>query len=279
VVEETVLKISRSRPLLAPLALTVGGFAMVFHGLRLVFTNWRLTLLQVLPAMWIWLATFDLKLHVLHGHSYHSLRGPILIPLALPIVAITAAAFYLDGVFAFAISRRGEPDISDGFARARAHRRPILGYGVVVGLMLAFSVLVAARWGRPWYALCLGVVIGIMTVCYVAIPSRLIGGKPTHVSRRDRWAATAVSATIGTIICTPPYLLGRLGILMLGSRVLFIPGLVLLTVGATVQAGATGAVNAVKMSTKLTAGDESDAAPPAPPAPTASPAPPAGQPG
>ncbi|MFZ1154662.1 MAG: hypothetical protein WAN93_07140, partial [Solirubrobacteraceae bacterium] len=50
-----------------------------------------------------------------------------------------------------------------------------------------------------------------------------------------------------------PYLLGRIGILMLGSKVLFIPGIFVLTFGFTLQAGATGAVRAIKMSASLSA--------------------------
>ena len=64
VVDEMVLRLSRSRPWLAPLALAVGAFAMLFDGVKLLFTNWRLTLIQVLPAMWIWAAMYDLKLHL-----------------------------------------------------------------------------------------------------------------------------------------------------------------------------------------------------------------------
>ena len=43
---------------------------------------------------------------------------------------------------------------------------------------------------------------------------------------------------------------------MLGSSgiVIFIPGIFLLAIGVTLQAGATGAVRAIKMSTKLMAG-------------------------
>ena len=67
---EAVLRLSRSRRVFAPLAFAVGAFAMVFNGLRLLLTNWRLTLVQALPAMWIWLATYDLKAHVLHGKSF-----------------------------------------------------------------------------------------------------------------------------------------------------------------------------------------------------------------
>ncbi len=87
-------------------------------------------------------------------------------------------------------------------------------------------------------------------VCYVAVPSRLIGVKPER-SRREKLTASALGAALGTAVCTPPYLLGRLGILMLGSKALLIPGIVLLTFGFTLQAGATGAVRAIKMSLKL----------------------------
>src|SRR5207302_486695 len=40
--------------------------------------------------------------------------------------------------------------------------------------------------------------------------------------------------------------------LMLGSKALLIPGIILLAIGATLQAGTTGAVRAIKMSTRLT---------------------------
>ena len=42
---------------------------MLLEGLRLLISNWRLTLIQVLPAVWIWLALYDLKAHVLHGQG------------------------------------------------------------------------------------------------------------------------------------------------------------------------------------------------------------------
>ena len=69
-----------------------------------------------------------------------------------------------------------------------------------------------------------------MMVCYVAVPARLIGVKPT-LSKRDKLAATAVSAAVGAVVCTPPYLLGRIGLLMLESHVLFIPGIIVFAVG------------------------------------------------
>src|SRR5271157_5718693 len=253
-VEAAVVQLSHRRRILAPLALAVGAVAMLFHGLRLLLSNWRLTLIQILPAMWIWAAMLDLKLHLLHGASFRLIRGPVLIPVMLGVVAITAASFFLNAVFAFAIARPGPPKIRPAFAKARSHARVVLCWGTAVGLLLGFSTVVVVRWGLWWFALSLSIVLGIMMVCYVAVPARLIGVKTTR-SRRDKLTATAVGGALGAVVCTPPYLLARVGILMLGSKVLFIPGILVLTIGATLQAGATGAVKTVKMSAKLAAPD------------------------
>jgi hypothetical protein len=252
-VEEAVLRLSRSRRLFAPFALAVGAFVMLFEGLKLLFSNWRLTLIQLLPAMWIWAAMYDLKAHVFYGKSYHVVQGAARIPIVLAITAITMASFFLNAVFAFAIAQPGPPLIRPAFRQARSHLAVILGSGAVVGLCLGLSTGVLLRWGLWWFAVSLSIVIAVMMVAYVAVPSRLIGVKPTH-SRRDKLAAAAVGGAIGAVVCTPPYLLGRIGLLMLGSRALFIPGLVVFLIGLTLQAGTTSAVKAVKMGAKLISG-------------------------
>ena len=253
-VDELVQRLSGSRRVFAPLALVVGGFAMLFKGLKLLFTNWRLTLVQVLPAMWIWLAMYDLKAHVLRGKSFYVLRGPILIPIVLAIAAITAASFFLNAIFAFAVVQSGVPKVRPAVAQARSHLAVILGSGAVVGLLLGLATMVVTRSGRPWFAISLSVVIGVMMVCYVAVPSRLIGVKPA-ASRRDKLTASAIGGALGAVVCTPPYVLGRVGILMLGSRALLIPGVLIVSLAATLQAGAAGVVNTVRMSAKLLATD------------------------
>jgi hypothetical protein len=251
-IEAAVLRLSRRRRALAPLAFMVGALVLLFDGVRLLVSNWRLTLIQIPPAMWIWLATADLKAHVLRGRSLNVIRGPILIPIILVIVAITALAFFLNAVFALAVARDGPPDIHAGRLAARERRVPILASGAVVGLALGFATVVVPRWGRPWFGIILSVVVGVMMLCYVLVPARLIGGRPRH-SRRDKLMTSLVGGVVGATVCTPPYLLGRLGILMLGSKALLIPGIIVLAVGATLQAGATGAVRAVKLSASLVA--------------------------
>jgi hypothetical protein len=251
--DEVILRLSRSRRWLAPLAVCVGAFAMLFVGIKLLFTNWRLTLIQLLPAMWIWAAMFDLKAHLLHGRTFLVLRGPIVIPLVLGVAAVTAASFYLNAVFAYAIAGQAPPSIRPAFTRAWSRRAGILASGFAVGVLLGLSTVVVVRWGVFWFGLCLSIVIGIMMICYVAVPARLIGMK-TGYPRRDKLAASAVGGIVGAVVCTPPYLLGRLGLVMLGSHALFVPGLIVLITGLTLQAGATSAVKTVKMSAKLVSG-------------------------
>jgi hypothetical protein len=252
-VEESVLQLSRSRRSLAPLALGVGAFAMLFQGLRLIISNWRLALIQLWPALWIWVAMLDIKLHLLYGKPIHSVLGPLRIPIVAGVALVTVTCFYLNAVFAFAVGRRGQPEIHSGFTEARAHRLVILGWGLLIGLAAGGSTAVFPRWGLWWFTFSLGGIIAVMMICYVAVPARLIGFKATH-SKRDKLAAAGLAATFGALLSAPPYALSRVGILMLGWGWLVVPGVVVLTLGVSLDAGATGAVKTIKMSGRLMVG-------------------------
>ncbi len=264
-VEEALLQLSQSRRWLAPLALIIGAFLMLFQGLKLLITNWRLTLVQIVPAMWIWIAMLDIKIHLMHGHQFNVLKGPILIPPILAVTLITAASFYLNGVFAFAISVPGAPEIRPAFAKANHHLKTILAWGCAIGLALSFSSLIATRWGKWPFAISQSIVVGIMMVTYLAVPARMVGVDTKKRSRRDTLAASAVGGAVGAVVCSPPYMLGRLGILMLGWKYVFWPGVIIIIIGAALQTGVTSAVKAVKFSAKLvglpTDSDPVDAAP------------------
>jgi hypothetical protein len=256
-VETAIVALSRSRRIFAPLVFTVAAFVMLFQGLRLVFSNWRLLLVEILPAMWIWVALLDLKAHAFKGHAFRDWRGPTALALVLLIAVVTAAAFYLNAVFAFAIAEPGhEKHIRPAFALARRHLGVVLGFGLVVGFALGVSAIIVPRWGTTWFVLSLGIVIWVMMLTYVTIPARVVGIKPRG-SSRDKLAAAAIGGTIGAIVCTPPYVIGRIGILLLGSHYLLPLGVVLLALGLALQAGASGAVKAIKMSAKLAAGEMS----------------------
>jgi hypothetical protein len=252
-VEAAVLALSRSRRIFAPLVFAIGAFVMLFQGVKLLFSNWRLTLIQILPAMWIWLALLDLKAHTFKGKEFHTWHGTVELLLVVAIALVTAASFYLNAVFAFAISQPGSPRIRPAFAVARRHLGVVLPVGLAVGVALGVSAIVVPRWGHPWFALSMGIVVGVMMLTYVTVPARIVGVKPVG-SRRDKLAAAAIGGTLGALVCAPAYVIGRIGILLLGSHVLFPLGVLLLVVGLTLEAGATGAVKAIKMSAKLAGG-------------------------
>jgi hypothetical protein len=255
-IEELIARASRSRPWLRVLTFVVGALAMLLAGVRLLFVNWRLLLIEVLPAAWIWIAMLDLKLHVLRGHSFKPLDGALVAVIMLAIVAVTAACYFLNAVFALAISRP-QVDVRAAYDQARANPRPALAVGTVIGAMLAFSSMITWRWDKPWFAVSMGITIGLMMITYVAVPARIIGVR-SEGPRRDRLAASALSTAVGATVTTPPYLLGRVGILMLGSKPLRIPGILLLVVGSLLQMGANGAVRAVKLGAVLTAARPSE---------------------
>jgi hypothetical protein len=258
-VEEAVLQFSRRKRIFAPLALVVGAFVMLFSGLRLLVTNWRLMLIQILPAMLIWAVTLDLKAHVLYGRQFHTIRGPIVLLIFAAVVLVTAAAFFLNAAFAFAISRPGPPQVAAGFHQARGHPA-VVWWGAGSGVALAVAAVLAPRWGIGWFTVLLGTVLGIMMVCYVAVPARIVGvqtAKTTAdsgLSGRDKLAAATVSGAFGAVLCAPAYLIARGGIVLLGSHDLFELGVALLVLGLILQAGVTGAVKAFKVSAKLLIG-------------------------
>ncbi len=258
-VEAAVLQLSSRHRLLAPLALTVSAFVMLFNGLRLLVTNWRLMLVQVLPAMLIWAVTLDLKAHVLRGKEFHDIRGPIVLVLFAAAVLVTVAAFYLNAAFAFTISQPGPPRLRAGFEQARGHAGTILAWGTGTGLGLGVAAILAPRWGLGWFTILLGIVLAILMVCYVAVPARIVGLRTAGTVQakaaqpgRDKLAAAAVTGIIGAIVCAPPYAIVRVGLALLSS--LFWLGIALLVIGLILQAGVTGAVKAIKVSAKLLVG-------------------------
>jgi len=251
-VVEAVEELSTSRRWLAPLALTLGGFAMLFDGLRLLFSNWRLIVIQLLPAMWVWLAMYDLRARVLRRTPKFHPDASQLVPIAIVIIAITALGFFLNAVFAFSIAGPPPPDISGGFAGARKQARPVLIAGAVVGAALAVATLLAVDWPRPWGTLTLGIVVAVLMICYVAVPARALGVKKSY-KQQEKWTVTLVGSGVGFLVEAPAYLLGRLGILLLGVPGISIVGAVMVAVGIVLQIGATGAVRAVKLGSVLLA--------------------------
>ena len=175
-IETASRQLGESRKFLAPLAWAAGTLVLLVHGIKLLFLNWRLSLVQLIPAAWVWLATWDLKQHLLHGRSFAHLTFPERAALAVAILALTIAAFWCNTVFAFAIDGPPPPRICPAWRRAREGRRQVLIWGLTVGGALAFATIVVPRLGRIWlFTAILSAVLAVMLISFVAVPARIIG--------------------------------------------------------------------------------------------------------
>jgi len=111
----------------------------------------------------------------------HVIRGPILIPIRLLIIAITLASFFLNAVFAFAIERSRKPNIWPAVADARRHATPIVASGVECP-----GLCPAAHSPGLWTAADYGERVG----CCCRRAGRRDGGVRSHSASRNarRWS-------------------------------------------------------------------------------------------
>ena len=82
------------------------------------------------------------------ARRFYVLTGPaVVIPLVLGVAIVTAASFYLNAVFAFAIVQPGRPQIRPAFTQTRQHLPVVLGSGAVVGILLGLATVVVVALG------------------------------------------------------------------------------------------------------------------------------------
>jgi hypothetical protein len=156
-------------------------------------------------------------------------------------------------VFAFAVAGPKPPKIRPAVAQVRTHHREILGWGFAVGLAHASATVYVSRWGTNWFTLAMGTVLLVMTVTFVSIPAQFIGAQTAKHSMQDKISGAAASGAMSAVLTSPGFILNRLGLLLAGTSLLRIPGVVLFSIGIALQAAATSGAKAVKLSTKWAA--------------------------
>ena len=246
-------RLGGSRRILTPLAWAAGTIVLLIRGVKLLILNWRLSLIQLVPAAWIWVATWDLKRHLLHGQSFVHLALAAQLALAVAVVAGTVAALWCNAVFAFAIDGPPPPRIAPAVRQTRHGTRLVVISGVAVGGALAFATVVIPRIAGRWvFSLALSVVLGVMLISFVAVPARIIGVKTQKLPPKEALGRVAVSATLSAVIMTPGFLLDRLGLILLGLDHFHIIGFAMLSIGTALYAAGMSSVKAVKLTMKLT---------------------------
>src|SRR4051794_839461 len=151
-VESAIEELGRKRRWLVPLAYAAGTIGVVFDGVVLLLRNWRLTLLQLLPAMWIWVMTWNMKHHFV---SKPSISVGVSILVAVAVLVTAQAAYWCNATFAFTLVGEAEGDIAGAFAEARRHWRTIGGLALLTGSVQATIWLLMPHVNTHWLWLAL----------------------------------------------------------------------------------------------------------------------------
>ena len=235
---ETALKdLGGRRRWLAPLVYAAGTVAVVFDGVLILLRNWRLTLLQLVPALWIWIMTWNMKHHLMSRPTFST--GEV-VPIAIGVLLAAQVAYWCNAT----------GDISDAFADARPHWRLVGGLALLTGAAQACIWLLMPRLKTDWLWLALLVMFVVQIYLFIAIPCWLLGVRKIG-SRRDRTTQKLTTSVLSGVATMPGFLLNRIGWLLLGSGALTILGGALVAIGAVLHVTASSSVRVVKLSVRL----------------------------
>jgi hypothetical protein len=255
-VETAVSELSGRRRWLRPLVYVAGTIAVVFDGVRLLLQNWRLTLLQLAPAVWIWVMSWNLKTHALSNEELSTDHVGL---IAAGVIIAAQVTYWCNATFAFSLVGGTGADIRSAFREARPHWRFIGGIALLTGSLQAAIWLFLPNWQPRWFWIALLVMFIVQIYLFVAIPSWLIGVRKTG-ARRDRAIQSLTTGVLSGIAAVPGFLLNRIGLLLVGIGPVGALGFAIVAIGAVLHATASSSARVVKMSVRLRGAEEHGAA-------------------
>jgi len=258
-VERLAGQLGSSRVYLAPIAWAAGTIVLLLRGVKLLLLNWRLTLIQLVPALLVWVLMYDLRIHALHREEFRDLSAGWVVVVFVFAVVASIASFWCNTVFAYAIDTL-PPRIGPAIAQARRHWTPIVVAGVVLGLLLGFATAVVPKFNmRLLFDVVLLGVWGIMVVSFVAVPARILERRKRRLPPKEAIGRTVVGWVLSIVAMTPGFVLDRVGLLMMGVPGLRLLGFLVLSLGTALYAAGMSSVKAVKLSIKLAEEEKEEA--------------------
>jgi hypothetical protein len=249
-VESALKDLGGRRRWLGPLIYAAGTIAVVFDGVLLLLRNWRLTLLQLMPAAWISVMTWNMKTHLV---SKPSISTGVSIAAALAVLVAAQVAYWCNATFAFTMVQE-TPNARAAFRDARPHWRLIGGLALLTGAAQAAIWLLMPHLNSRWLWLALILMFVVQIYLFIAIPCWLIGVRKTG-TRKERMTQSLTTGVLSGVASTPGFLLNRIGWLLLGAGGLGILGGALVAIGAVLHVTASSSVRVVKLSLRLRGGE------------------------
>jgi hypothetical protein len=250
-VESAARQLGESRRYLAPVAWGAGAMVLLVRGVKLLVLNWRLSLIELVPAVWVWLVLWDLKHGSLRHDAFREITVAGMVLLGLVTIGASVAAFWCNTVFAFAITHP-TPQIGLAVRQARRHLGRIIGAGVVLGVVVAIGLGAIPRIESRWLYLIAGLALySLMLVSFVAVPARIIGARKRRLRPKEAVGRWTLGGAMSAVAMGPGLILDRVGLILLGLPHLHVLGFVLLSIGTALYAAGMSSVKAVKLSMKL----------------------------
>ncbi len=232
---------------LTPLAYAAGTLAIVFDGVVLLLHEWRLILLQIVSAAWLWAAAWNLRSHIF-DQKHPPLPNATVIAIAA--VLVTQIAYWCNATFAFTLNQDRPIRIRPAFATARGYWRQITGVALAVGALQAGTWLILPGVGMTWFWLAAAAIYAIQLYMFVALPMWLLRVRKTG-TRRDRTLRSLTTGVLSGIAAIPGFLLNRIGLLLMGFGPLWWVGLAIFSISVLVHVAASSSTRVVKMSVRL----------------------------
>src|SRR5262245_58171727 len=168
-IESTARRLGESRRYLAPVAWAAGAIVLLIRGIKLLASNWRLSLIELVPAAWVWLVMWDLRQHDLRADAFRQITPGGTTVLAVLAIAASIAAFWCNTIFAFAITHP-RPRIAPAARQARPYLARIVRAGALMGLILATGAIIVPRINSGLlYLVALVALYALMLVSFVVV--------------------------------------------------------------------------------------------------------------
>jgi hypothetical protein len=248
-VESALEALARKGRWLKPLAYAAGTVAVVFDGVLLLIRHWQLTLLQLVPAVWVWVMSWNLRNRMLANAE---MSTTVSIAVAVGVIVAAQLAYWCNATFGYTMVQGETPDIKAAFAEARPHWRLVGGLALLTGGIQASIAVAIPHLQVRWLWIALLVMFMVQIYLFIAIPSWLLGVRKTG-SRRERTIQSLTTGVLSGVAATPGFLLNRIGLLLLGTS-LFWVGVAVVSIGAVLHVTASSSVRVVKLSLRLRPG-------------------------
>lgn len=232
------------------LNLVTGTLLAMLQGALLLLANWRLILLELVPAVWLSVVLWDLRYHTVAGHSLVVPTGGLALVGCLVIFAATTTSYWCNVAFAFAAIDDGN-NVRSAMRKASGHLRQIVPTALVVSLFHSWAAFRGARISIGAFGVGLAVVVAVNMYLYTALPASIVGLTRERTTMRGKVERTVVAGTVSAVASAPGFLLSRLGQLMVALPATRPVGIVVLAAAVLLQVAGVSSSRAVAFSSTL----------------------------